>query len=60
VTDEMALRYAEAYCLVGSAEHVRQRIAVAEAAGVTNLYVRHFESYTLPDRLLQAFAEIIG
>jgi 5,10-methylenetetrahydromethanopterin reductase len=60
VTDEMALRYAEAYCLVGSAAYVRERLARAEAAGVTNLYVRHFESYTLPDTLIERFAELIG
>jgi 5,10-methylenetetrahydromethanopterin reductase len=60
VTDEQALRYADAYCLVGSLEVVRDRLARAEGAGVANLYVRHFESYTLPDRLLQAFAELIG
>jgi 5,10-methylenetetrahydromethanopterin reductase len=59
VTDEQALRYADAYCLVGSAESVADRVARAEAAGVSNLYVRHFESYTLPDRLLRAFAELI-
>jgi 5,10-methylenetetrahydromethanopterin reductase len=60
VTDEQALRYADAYCLVGSLDSVAERIARAEAAGVANLYVRHFESYTLPDRLLRAFAELIG
>lgn len=59
VTDEQALRYAEAYCLVGSAESVRERIERAEAAGVANLYVRHFESYTLPDALLRTFGEAI-
>lgn len=59
VTDEEALRYADAYCLVGTAESVRERIEQAAAAGVTNLYVRHFESYTLPDALLRAFGEAI-
>jgi 5,10-methylenetetrahydromethanopterin reductase len=59
VTDEMALRYADAFCLVGSAEHCRERIARAAAAGATNLYVRHFSSYTLPDQVLAAYGELI-
>ena len=59
VTDEMALRYADAFCLVGSAEHCRERIARAAEAGATNFYVRHFSSYTLPDAVLAAFGELI-
>jgi len=59
VTDEQALRYADAYCLVGTATSVRERIERAADAGVTNLYVRHFESYTLPDALLRTFGEEI-
>jgi 5,10-methylenetetrahydromethanopterin reductase len=59
VTDEMALRYADAFCLVGDAEHCRARIARAAEAGATNLYVRHFSSYTLPDEVLAAYGELI-
>jgi 5,10-methylenetetrahydromethanopterin reductase len=59
VTDEMALRYADAFCLVGHAEHCRARIARAADAGATNLYVRHFSSYTLPDEVLAAYGELI-
>jgi 5,10-methylenetetrahydromethanopterin reductase len=59
VTDEMALRYADAFCLVGSAEHCRERLARAVDAGATNFYVRHFSSYTLPDEVLEAYGELI-
>ena len=59
VTDEMALRYADAFCLVGSAEHCRTRLARAAEAGATNIYVRHFSSYTLPDEVLAAYGELI-
>jgi 5,10-methylenetetrahydromethanopterin reductase len=59
VTDEMALRYADAFCLVGSAEHCRAKLAQAADAGATNFYIRHFASYTLPDELLGAFGELI-
>jgi 5,10-methylenetetrahydromethanopterin reductase len=59
VTDEMALRYADAFCLVGSAEHCRGRLAHAAEAGATNIYVRHFSSYTLPEQVLAAYGELI-
>jgi 5,10-methylenetetrahydromethanopterin reductase len=59
VTDELALRYADAFCLVGSVEHCRARLEAAAAAGATNVYVRHFSSYTLPDELLDAFGAAI-
>jgi 5,10-methylenetetrahydromethanopterin reductase len=59
VTDEMALRYADAFCIVGSAEHCRERLSRAADAGATNFYIRHFSSYTLPDELIAAFGELI-
>lgn len=59
VTDEMARRYADAFCLVGSAEQCIARLERAADAGATNFYIRHFSSYTLPDRVLAAFGESI-
>jgi len=59
VTDEMALRYADAFCLVGSADHCRERLARAAEAGATNIYVRHFSSYALPHDVLAAYGELI-
>jgi 5,10-methylenetetrahydromethanopterin reductase len=59
VSDEMARRYADAFCLVGSAEHCRERLARAADAGARNFYIRHFSSYTLPHELLAAFGDLI-
>ena len=59
VTDDMARRYADAFCLVGTAEQCRDRIARAAEAGATNFYVRHFSSYTLPADVLKAYGELI-
>jgi 5,10-methylenetetrahydromethanopterin reductase len=59
VTDEMALRYADGYCLVGSAESCVERIQQVVSAGVTNFYLRHFGSYTLPSELLRSFREAV-
>jgi 5,10-methylenetetrahydromethanopterin reductase len=59
VSDELALRYADAFCLVGSADHCRERLARAAEAGATNIYVRHFGSYTLPRDVLEAYGRLI-
>ena len=55
VTDDMARHYAEAYCVVGSADYVTNRFQTAVDAGATSFYVRHPGSYTLPATLLEAF-----
>jgi 5,10-methylenetetrahydromethanopterin reductase len=56
VSDEQALRFADAYCLVGSAEHCVGRLEEAAGAGATSFYIRHVSSYTLPVEVLEAFA----
>ncbi len=59
VTDEMALRYADRFCMVGSAEACIKRLAAAIDAGARHFYVRHFSSYSLPDELLSAFGRLV-
>jgi 5,10-methylenetetrahydromethanopterin reductase len=59
VTDEMALRYADAYCVVGTTEQCLARLARAAEEGAHNVFIRHFGSYTLPDDLLAAFGDAI-
>jgi 5,10-methylenetetrahydromethanopterin reductase len=56
VSDDMARRYADAYCVVGSADEVVARFRAAATAGATSFYVRHPGSYTLPTDLLSTFA----
>lgn len=59
VTDEMARRYADAFCVVGGSDHVVARFARAIDAGATSFYVRHPGSYTLPTRLLAEFGATV-
>ena len=59
VSDELALRFADTFCLVGSAEHCLTRLREAAAAGATSFYIRHISSYTLPDDVLRAYGETI-
>lgn len=56
VDDETALRFADAYCLVGPADDCLRRLRSAEGAGATSFYIRHVSSYTLPGAVLDAYA----
>ena len=59
VTDEQALRFADAFCLIGSPEELADRLHAAATAGARSFYIRHFSSYTLPSKLLRTFAETV-
>jgi 5,10-methylenetetrahydromethanopterin reductase len=59
VSDEMALRYADAFCLIGSPERCIERLEAAVASGAKSFYIRHFGSYTLPDELLHLYGKTI-
>ena len=56
VDDETALRFADAYCLVGSAEDCVRRLRATTESGATSFYIRHVSSYTLPEAVLDAYA----
>ena len=55
VSDEVALRYADAFCLVGSVDETVDRLKAVAALGVTSFYIRHVSSYTLPTEILDAY-----
>lgn len=59
ITDDMGLRYAEKFCLVGDPRFCIEKIEAAVACGVTSFYIRHFSSYTLPHEVLGAFASAV-
>jgi 5,10-methylenetetrahydromethanopterin reductase len=59
VSDEQALRFGDAFCLIGSPDELARRLAAAAEAGARSFYIRHFSSYTLPSELLGTFAEAV-
>jgi 5,10-methylenetetrahydromethanopterin reductase len=59
VSDEMAQRYADTFCLVGTPEYCAERLEAAAAAGATSFYIRHVASYSLPEDVLRAYGESI-
>ncbi|WP_432837751.1 LLM class flavin-dependent oxidoreductase [Dactylosporangium sp. CA-092794] len=56
VSDADAVRFAETFCLFGSAEHILGRLAQARAAGATAVFLQHVGSYDLPYELMEAIA----
>jgi alkanesulfonate monooxygenase SsuD/methylene tetrahydromethanopterin reductase-like flavin-dependent oxidoreductase (luciferase family) len=61
VTDEMVRRFAEAFCLVGTAASIQEQIQTAMGYGVTGFQIRPLGqqagNYRLPDALIDSFAD---
>ena len=56
ISDAAAIRFADEYCLFGTADQIVARMQAAAAAGINGFILQHVGSYDLPDRLL----EIVG
>lgn len=57
VSDEVAVRFAQTFCLFGTAEEILDRAQLAVDAGATGFYLRHVGNYTLPSELITGFGE---
>jgi 5,10-methylenetetrahydromethanopterin reductase len=56
VTDDDAARFAESFCLFGSADQIVERLAGARAAGATGVFLQHVGSYDPPGEMMHAVA----
>jgi len=54
VSDDDALRFAQAFCLFGTAEEIAVKLRAAHAAGATSVFLQHVGSYDLPLELIEA------
>ncbi|MEU3615546.1 LLM class flavin-dependent oxidoreductase [Streptomyces sp. NPDC006872] len=54
ISDAAALRFAEEFCLFGTAEQLTQRLRALHAAGVTGVLLQHVGSYHPPTDLIEA------
>lgn len=59
VSDEDGRRYADTFCVVGTAEECAEKLREARDAGVQNFYIRGFPSYELPLGLIDLFGSDI-
>ncbi|MER7202396.1 5,10-methylene tetrahydromethanopterin reductase [Streptomyces sp. CB01635] len=53
VGDEAALRFAEEFCLVGTAEQIAGRLRALCADGVSGVFLQHVGSYDPPTELIE-------
>ncbi|MEV6174052.1 LLM class flavin-dependent oxidoreductase [Streptomyces sp. NPDC051954] len=54
ISDEAAVRFAEEFCLLGTAEHITERLRALGSAGVTGVFLQHVGSYDPPTELIEA------
>lgn len=59
VSDEAAVRFAQAFCLSGTASQIAGRVRDLAAAGVTSLFIQHVGSYSMPYDLMEAVSSAI-
>jgi 5,10-methylenetetrahydromethanopterin reductase len=59
VTDEMAVRFAQAFCLFGTPAEISRRVGEVTAAGATSVFLQHVGSYDLPYALMESFADTV-
>lgn len=57
IPDDVALRFAEQFCVFGPAPMVVDRLQALEKSGVTEVYLRHLGSYEVPHELIEAVAD---
>ncbi|MQA10711.1 MAG: LLM class flavin-dependent oxidoreductase [Pseudonocardiaceae bacterium] len=57
VTDEMAVKFSQAFCLFGTVDEILGRIRRAIEIGATGFYLRHVGNYTLPYELIETFGD---
>lgn len=59
VTDEMAVKFAQTFCLFGSVDDILARLTRAIDIGATSFCLRDVGTYTLPNELIEAFGSEI-
>lgn len=60
VSDEDALTFAESFCLFGDLDHIRDGLAGLADIGVTDVFIQHVGSYTLPEHLLDGLNDLLA
>ncbi|MEU9285730.1 LLM class flavin-dependent oxidoreductase [Streptomyces sp. NPDC048275] len=54
ISDEAALRFAQEFCLFGTADQITERLRALRATGVTGVFLQHVGSYDPPTDLIEA------
>jgi 5,10-methylenetetrahydromethanopterin reductase len=59
ISDETAVRFAQAFCLFGTPTEISRRVDEVASAGATSIFLQHVGSYELPYELMESFADTV-
>ncbi|MFD4601527.1 LLM class flavin-dependent oxidoreductase [Streptomyces sp. NPDC058464] len=59
ISDDNALRFAEEFCLSGTADEIATRLRALEAGGVDGVFLQHVGSYDPPTDLIEAVGSAV-
>ncbi|MFE2179536.1 LLM class flavin-dependent oxidoreductase [Streptomyces sp. NPDC059455] len=59
VSDEVALRFAQEFCLFGTAKEIAERLTALHADGVTDVFLQHVGSYDPPTELIESVGSAV-
>ncbi|MGW2048399.1 LLM class flavin-dependent oxidoreductase [Streptomyces sp. NPDC001858] len=59
ISDAAALRFAEEFCLFGTADQLTERLRALQAAGVTGVLLQHVGSYHPPTDLIETIGSSV-
>ncbi|MEU6197122.1 LLM class flavin-dependent oxidoreductase [Streptomyces sp. NPDC047061] len=59
ISDDNALRFAEVFCLFGTADEIAARLRALEAGGVAGVFLQHVGSYDPPTDLIEAVGSAV-
>ncbi|MCQ8194974.1 LLM class flavin-dependent oxidoreductase [Streptomyces rugosispiralis] len=59
VSDAAALRFAQEFCLFGTAKEIAERLIALRADGVTDVFLQHVGSYEPPTELIESVGSAV-
>ncbi|WP_413104240.1 LLM class flavin-dependent oxidoreductase [Streptomyces sp. Inha503] len=59
VSDETAVRFAQEFCLFGTAKEIAERLTALHADGVTDVFLQHVGSYDPPTELIESVGSAV-
>ncbi|WP_069816769.1 LLM class flavin-dependent oxidoreductase [Streptomyces sp. TP-A0874] len=59
VSDAAALRFAQEFCLFGTAKEITERLRELHATGVNGVFLQHVGSYDLPTELIESVGSAV-
>ncbi|MER5515419.1 LLM class flavin-dependent oxidoreductase [Streptomyces sp. NPDC002763] len=59
ISDDAAVRFAQEFCLFGTAAQITERLRTLRASGVTDVFLQHVGSYDAPAELIETVGSAV-